>query len=55
MLKMQVFGIVIDTATKKYLFTLAIVALLTLAAVHMVRSLLAAAGWRCATWTWPPK
>ena len=36
--EMQVFGIVIDTAAKKYLFTLAIVALLTLAAKNMVRS-----------------
>ena len=36
--EMQVFGIVIDSAAKKYLFTLAIVALLTLAAKNMVRS-----------------
>ena len=36
--EMQVFGIAIDTAAKKYLFTLAIVAVLTLAAKNLVRS-----------------
>ena len=53
--EMQVFGIVIDSAAKKYLFTLAIVALLTLAAKIWCAARWAAAGWRCATWTWPPK
>ena len=37
-LTQQVFGIAINTAAKKYLFTLAIVAVLTLAAKNLVRS-----------------
>jgi branched-chain amino acid transport system permease protein len=37
------------------MLTLACVALLTWAASNLVRSQTAATGWRCATWTPPPR
>ena len=52
---MQILGYTFETPASKYLLTLGVVAVLALAAKNMVRSRWVARGWRCATWTWPPR
>ena len=52
----SIFGYTFDTPAAKYLLVLAIVALMALAAKNMVRGYdRPRRGWRCATWTSPPR
>jgi branched-chain amino acid transport system permease protein len=53
--KIDFFGIAIDTPVRKYLFVLAVVACWRWWPRTWCAPPPAAPGWRCATWTWPPR
>jgi len=50
-----VFGYTFDSPVEKYLFVLAFVCVFALVARNLTRGAIAGPGWRCATWTWPPR